>query len=339
MNKTLRIDAEIIAPFFLEGGRLTIDDVHYVKDGNELIPAAQTEFARDAVFGYSHSNMKQWVEEKTKGQYPASEVLSISLSSLRNLDIEGIVKTLCSVRNFDKIIVNASNYEDLKVFVVALAQALAQGHRFIFRTAAGLVQMLGGIKKKPLLTAAQLYPAGKVPAPGLVVIGSYVHKTTRQFEQLNELENLDFIEFNVMSAVSNAQLNAEVCRVIEAVEAAFSQGRDACVFTSRSYHKVDSDDTSVLDFSNRVSAGLVSVVGELKDRPGFLIAKGGITSSDIGVKGLGVCRAMVMGQIQPGVPVWELGKESRFPGLPYIIFPGNVGQDDTLKRVVEILRG
>ena len=45
-----------------------------------------------------------------------------------------------------------------------------------------------------------------------------------------------------------------------------------------------------------------------------------------------------MGQIQPGIPVWKLGPESRFPGLPYIIFPGNVGSDDTLKKVVKILR-
>ncbi|HEY5504455.1 MAG TPA: four-carbon acid sugar kinase family protein, partial [Sedimentisphaerales bacterium] len=139
LSKKKTIDAEIIAPFFLEGGRITIDDVHYVKDGDLLTPAAKTEFARDAVFGYSSSNMKQWVEEKTGGRFPAKEVASISLSSLRARDIEGIVQTLCDVRGFRKIIVNATNYEDLKVFVMALAQAMSQGHNFIFRTAAGMV--------------------------------------------------------------------------------------------------------------------------------------------------------------------------------------------------------
>jgi len=30
-----------------------------------------------------------------------------------------------------------------------------------------------------------------------------------------------------------------------------------------------------------------------------------------------------MGQALAGVPLWQLGPESRFPGVPYIVFPGN----------------
>ena len=76
---------------------------------------------------------------------------------------------------------------------------------------------------------------------------------------------------------------------------------------------------------------------ELEIRPRFIIAKGGITSSEVGTKGLKVKRAKVMGQILPGIPVWQTGPESRFPGLPYIIFPGNVGDVQTLKEIVEEL--
>ena len=71
--------------------------------------------------------------------------------------------------------------------------------------------------------------------------------------------------------------------------------------------------------------------------PRYLVAKGGITSSDIGTKALQVKRAFVPGQILPGVPVWITGEESRFPGIPYIIFPGNVGTTDALFQVVEKL--
>ena len=339
LRQAADIDAEIITPFFLEGGRITIDDVHYVKDGDVMIPAGQTEFARDEVFGYASSNLKEWVEEKTGGKFTAADVTGISLDSLRARDVEGIVRLLSGVRGFRKVIVNAATYEDLKVFVIAVAQAISQGHRFLFRTAAGLVQMLGGIEKKPLLKAAQLFPTGKIQAPGLIMIGSYVQKTTKQFEKLKEMTSMDYIEFNVMAAASVEQLADEVRRVLEAVETAFINNRDACVFTSRIYHKADSGNEGMLDFSNRVSKGLVSIVRGLKTRPGFLVAKGGITSSDIGVKGLDVRRAMVMGQILPGIPVWELGGESRFPGLPYVIFPGNVGNEDALKQVVEILKG
>lgn len=46
-----------------------------------------------------------------------------------------------------------------------------------------------------------------------------------------------------------------------------------------------------------------------------------------------------MGQIKPGIPVWMTGKESKFPNMPYIIFPGNVGEISTLRESVEILMG
>ena len=32
-------------------------------------------------------------------------------------------------------------------------------------------------------------------------------------------------------------------------------------------------------------------------------------------------------------------QESRFPGLPYVIFPGNVGAEDDLRRIAETLIG
>jgi uncharacterized protein YgbK (DUF1537 family) len=82
---------------------------------------------------------------------------------------------------------------------------------------------------------------------------------------------------------------------------------------------------------------VTSIVQRLQVRPSYIVAKGGITSSDIGCKGLRVKRAVVAGQIKPGIPVWVTGEESKFPGIPYIIFPGNVGTPTTLKEVVEIM--
>jgi uncharacterized protein YgbK (DUF1537 family) len=74
-------------------------------------------------------------------------------------------------------------------------------------------------------------------------------------------------------------------------------------------------------------------------RPGFIIAKGGITASDVGTVALGARRALVLGQVRPGIPVWRLGEETRYPGLAYVVFPGNVGGPETLAEVVAELRG
>jgi uncharacterized protein YgbK (DUF1537 family) len=58
----------------------------------------------------------------------------------------------------------------------------------------------------------------------------------------------------------------------------------------------------------------------------------------VATQGLGVRRALVLGQILPGVPVWQLGSETRHPGLSYIVFPGNVGGPEALGQVVTALR-
>ena len=64
-----KFSGEIIYPFFMEGGRYTFGNVHYVKEGEYLIPAGQTEFAKDKSFGYTASDLTVWCEEKTEGAY------------------------------------------------------------------------------------------------------------------------------------------------------------------------------------------------------------------------------------------------------------------------------
>jgi uncharacterized protein YgbK (DUF1537 family) len=75
-------------------------------------------------------------------------------------------------------------------------------------------------------------------------------------------------------------------------------------------------------------------VRSIRVRPRYILAKGGITSSDIATKALNVKRAIVRGQILPGVPVWELGSESAYPGLPFVVFPGNVGDAGAVAEIV-----
>jgi len=112
-----------------------------------------------------------------------------------------------------------------------------------------------------------------------------------------------------------------------------SEQRDVVVFTSRAL-VTGADAAANLAIGRRISGALVELVKNLTARPRHLIAKGGITSSDLAKQGLGVGRARVLGQILPGVPVWELDSAAKFPGLPYIVFPGNVGDADALKNLV-----
>lgn len=334
----IRYDGEIIMPYFKEGGRLTIGNVHYVKTGDRLVPAGMTEFARDTAFAYSASDLTDWCEERTEGRYPAGGVTVISLEELRGLAYESILQKLMAARDFGKVVVNAADDRDVEVFVTALLRAIMAGKEFLFRCAAGLVRVLGGVDHRPLLTRAELRPE-ESGVGGLVIVGSHVQKTTDQLESLLSAElALHPVCFDVETALVENGLERERDRVLREAEKAIRNGETAVVYTSRKVLRVREDSAQEnLDLSVRISQALTSVAAGLTIRPGFLVAKGGITSSDVGIRALGVRRAWVLGQVAPGVPVWRTGEESKFPGLSYVIFPGNVGDVDTLRDIVRRL--
>ena len=103
-NTGKKIDGEVLCPFFKEGGRFTIDDVHYVQYDDTLVPAAETEFAKDKTFGYTVSNLKEYVEEKTQGAYKKENVTAISLENIRELNYDKIEEQLLAVEDFNKVL-------------------------------------------------------------------------------------------------------------------------------------------------------------------------------------------------------------------------------------------
>jgi uncharacterized protein YgbK (DUF1537 family) len=337
----MTLNGEIIIPFFPEGGRYTDDNVHYVADGDILVPAGQTEFARDKTFGYKNSNLCEWVQEKTGGSFLSKDVLSIPVDQLRAEDYDGIYRKLIAARNFTKIVVNALDYNDLEVFAIALLMALKKGGRYLFRTASAFVKVIGGVNDKPCLNHDELIDE-KNKNGGIVIIGSHVKKTSRQLEYLHENcvdKDMKFIEFNQHLVLDDAAFESELNRVIKLVENNIASGISVVVFTKRDRFDLNTGNKEdELRIAIKISNALTGIIKGVKVRPNFIVAKGGITSSDIGTKGLGVKKALVMGQILKGIPVWRTGKESLFPDMPYVIFPGNVGNDDTLYEVITILK-
>ncbi len=331
------IDGEILCPFFKEGGRFTIDNVHYVKYGPDLIPACETEFAKDKTFGYTAETMPDYVEEKTKGAYKAADVTGISLIDIHDMNIDKIEEQLMNVNGFNKIIVNAVDYVDVKVFCVALYRAMAKGKVFMFRTAAAIVKVMGGVTDQPLLTREQMV-VKETDNGGIIVVGSHTDKTTKQVEELKKLDDIEFIELDATLVKDDAAFAAEVDRCLKKEEECIKAGKTVCCFTTRALITADTGDKEdELRLSVKISDAVQSLVGRLNVTPSFVIAKGGITSSDVGTKALAVQKANVLGQIKPGIPVWQTGDESKFPMTPYVIFPGNVGEITTLREAVEVL--
>lgn len=333
------VDGEILCPFFQAGGRYTIDNVHYVLYGDELIPVADTEFARDKTFGYRSSSLPDYIEEKTNGAYAARNVVCISLRQLRTCDYEGIQEQLMSVTGFNKIVVNAVALCDVKVFCVALYRAIREGKQFLFRTAAELVKAMGGVPDRALLSKEELI--GNRRGKGVVVVGSHTEKTTQQLECLLQLDTVSPVPFRSSLVLQGTKpFEQEIQRCIAQEEQVLQSGRTAVCYTERELLVLPTNDKEqALFWSTKISDGVQRLVGNLKEVPDFVVSKGGITSSDVAVKALKIRKARVLGQIAPGIPVWRTEDDSRFPNMPFIIFPGNTGEENTLCRVLEMLTG
>jgi uncharacterized protein YgbK (DUF1537 family) len=328
-------DGWLLIPFFEEGGRCTINDVHYLREGGWLTPVSETDFARDATFGYRNSNLRLWVEEKTHGKIRAESVHAISLADVRIGGPQQVKERLLAVTEGAVCVVNAISTQDLQVFTLGLLQAEALGRRFLYRTAASFVPIRAGMSSRPLLAMEELEANGS--AGGLVVVGSHVPQTTIQLDNLLAQPGLQAIMVDADALCSDDRAALEVTRAFDLADRFLRRQIDVVIYTSR--QRICGNDTQTnLAIGRRISEGIVSIVRAISVRPRYLLAKGGITSSDIATKALSVKRAIVLGQILPGVPVWRLGLESRYPGLAYIVFPGNVGGPEALSNIVEGLR-
>lgn len=330
----INYDGEIIIPFFPEGGRVTVNNVHLVQEGDYYIPAGETEFARDTSFGYNASSLPEWVEEKTGGEYQADDVICITLSDIRNGGPEQVYQRLMESPADAKIIVNSFTYQDLDVFVLGLLKAEEDGKKYIFRTAASFLKVRAGLSDQELLISRNLINRESLDKGGLVVVGSHVPRSTRQLNHLIENTDIKLIELKVQEIIDSSRSRKdEIRRVSNEVNSMIGKGNNIVVYTTRKLIRGKDD----LKIGEMVSNSLVQIVKEIEVQPSFFLAKGGITSSDLATKALGITKARVMGQILPGVPVWLTEENNVFPDLPYIIFPGNVGKDDSITSIVNSL--
>ncbi len=325
-------DAHFLVPAFFEGGRLTRDSVHYLLVNGKETPVHETEFARDSVFGYRYSYLPDYVEEKTAGRIKAAQVERFLLGDVRGDSMPRLMElhgNVCCV-------VDAETQNDLNHFAEQLRAAASWGKRFLFRSAASLLTALARLPKQPV-AAQDMAKYVRGGRPGAVIVGSHVRKTTLQLERLLKMPGIAPIEVNVEQLSSSRDaLLAEIVRLCEQSHAA---GKTPVVFTSR-LEKAFPDQATRLAFGEMVSAFLMDVVRNLPKTLGFLISKGGITSNDVLSSGLALRTSRVVGQILPGCSVVCCPSDHpRYPDLPVVIFPGNVGDDQALATAYGRLAG
>ncbi len=281
-------------PAFIEAGRVTIDGVHYMKDGDKLIPVSETEFARDNVFAYHTSVLRDYIKEK--GANPD-----------------------------DYIIVNAQGYDELNAFAQTVLNDFPTDQHLVIRSSSSLPKAISGISDQPLLDRSMLKHEGV----GCFVVGSHVKKTTAQLECLLQEPGTCAIEVDVQRILDDS--DALMLETIDTIRQVVENHLTPVVYTSRQEIRL-ADANQRQHLGQQVSDFLVDIVHRLPFTPSYLVGKGGITSHDILTKGLGIQSARVLGQIISSVPCVMTSD------FPYIIFPGNVGNEDSLAEVFRKLR-
>ncbi|MFW5453727.1 four-carbon acid sugar kinase family protein [Thioalkalivibrio sulfidiphilus] len=316
-------DAHFLVPAFIEAGRITRDSVHYVVQDGKPVPAHETEFARDSVFAYQHSYLPDYVAEKTRGRIPAETVVRITFADLRG----DVTDRLMALEGNACAAVDAQTQADLERFADAVLTAAARGKRFLFRSAASLLTALARLPAQPVpAEAMSRYVRGG--RPGAVIVGSHVKKTTQQLHRLLETPGTAGVEIDVNRLPG--ERDAVLRETLAAIQAIHERGDTPVVYTSRAERQFPDQQTR-LAFGEQVSALLMDVVRGLPADIGYLISKGGITSNDTLSTGLALATSRVLGQILTGCSVVRCPDDHpRFPGLPVVIFPGNVGDEHAL---------
>ena len=344
VNKCLGpFDATFHIPAFIEGKRLTINGYHFV----DKVPIDKTIFAKDKIFGYETSNIKNLLLQKSKSQIKFDDIQNLKLSDFEILDIDEnniIFNRLKNLKNNTHVIVDVENYSQLKKFSLVINKLIKQ-KKFLFRTAASFISSISQIKSEP---QEQIYFSSLIRKnkenrflPGLLIVGSYVELSTLQLEILFQKSDcariqLDVFEFfEIISSKKNQKrLDLFKNKFLLEIRSNLKKGKTPVLFTSRKF--ISLDNSEQFDFYNSLAQFIAEIVAEVKYEIGYLISKGGITTNLILTNGFNLDYVYLEGQIETGISLvtCKMKIDSK---LPVVTFPGNIGTKDSLFNVWKIL--
>lgn len=303
----------LIVPAYPAAGRVTIDGAHYLDGPDGRSNVADTEFARDPVFGFTARTMAGWCREAGL----RGPVILVGLAELRSSGPAAVRDALISAPAGAVVVPDAASDCDITTIARGFSAARAAGRSVVVRCAAPLAASIAGTPGQMLAPAAT--PTGRI----LVVCGSHTAAATRQLERLADGRR------PVRILATLALLGSETTdELAEAPRADLASSGLAIIATER----VRRDEHGTLGHAAQVMAGLMRVVSALARDADVIVSKGGITSAEVAISALGGRLAQVRGQIATGIPLWDVtARDGRV--IAEAVVPGNVGHDATLADV------
>lgn len=335
----IETDAFLFCPAMIEAGRFTEDNIHYAVVDGQPVRVEDTDFARDATFSYKNSDLTTFLEEKSGGAIAATDVITLSLTDIREGGVETIKQKLAEVSKRQWVVINATDYSDMEVVADAITQLETAGKVFITRCGPSFVRPLAGQQGANVLSPKNITLGSDRLPHGLLVVGSHVGLTTAQLAEVQASSGLAEFELQVEKLLDPATRVPHLDEMVEAVRTGL-ETNDCVVYTSRALISTK-DPSESLAIARSVSDAVVEVVQRVRSaRPAWVIAKGGITSHEVAHKGLDIRLATAEGQFFPGQISLFTPQDApaEVIGAPYVVFPGNVGGRTALAEVVARLK-
>jgi uncharacterized protein YgbK (DUF1537 family) len=324
------VDATLLVPAFVEGGRTTVEGVHLLHGE----PVHCSPFASDARFGYATSFLPAWIEAKSGGRIPAGSVGRIGLAELEPGQAAALATRLAGLAGNQLLVADAERPEHLSA-LGAVVRAVVPPRRLLVQSAASFLKGLADLPPQPL-TPSALTELRRGGAPGAVLVGSHVPLSDRQLEALLAEPACAGVELPVARLLAELRGRGHGHELELELTAAMVRhhgaGRTPVLFTSRGFQPCrDGEERRKLGLA---LAGLMARVARaLPISLSHLISKGGTTTQTLLSEGLELASVRLEGQLMPGLSLLRLPVDHpRFPDLPLLTFPGNLGADDTLRQ-------
>jgi uncharacterized protein YgbK (DUF1537 family) len=317
----------LLAPALPSAGRVTRGGVHLIERDGVATPLHETEYARDGVFSYRSARLLEWAEERSKGVLRADTGRELHLDELRASGARAVADGLADLAASGRpcvLAVDAETDGDLALVSEGYADALAAGVGGVLRCAPALAGILAGTTA----TALAAPPQGEGGV--LVVCGSYVPISTQQLAVLTARRPGTLVEVDV-AMLASTDADREVGRAAAAASELMRRTGLAILATPRERPAGTTD----VESGRRIAEGLARAAGAVLPRPRVVIAKGGITAAVTLRTGFGFEEAEVIGPVVSGISRWRAGDDAS--GLDYLVVPGNVGHDEVLAELVDLI--
>lgn len=311
-------DAVILfVPAFPDGGRVTREGTQYVTVDGALVPAHETEYAADPVFGFSTGFLPEYVTK-----YSGRRARRVGTDLVRS-DLTRLVTAFRAAEPGSVLLPDVLSNDDISRISAALVMARDAGMKFVVRCGAPLAAHMAGVASQALL-ARPIVPSSARRT--LLVCGSHTSGASAQLDLVARRWGPAAVLDTDLALADPRGAADLVAADVQAQLAA----RGFAAVTSERIRRVEHN---TLEHAERVMSGLVEVVRAALSTVDVVVTKGGITSAEIARTGVGATAADVLGQVAPGVSVWRFNdRDGRT--LRQVVVPGNVGGPDTLTDVL-----